>query len=52
MIKKHQSDVVDRAAHEWCEFDGTEIDFTEDKTYDWYLANELRRIRDSYSIGQ
>lgn len=53
VVKKHQSDVVDRLKDEWCEFDGTteepnNIVFTEHKTYDWYLANEILRIQEMY----
>ena len=53
VVKKHQSDVIDKLETESCEFDGTaeephNIVFTEHKTYDWYLANELLRIQDNY----
>lgn len=51
--QKHQSDVIDRLKDEWCEFDGTteepnNIVFTEHKTYDWHLANEILRLGNMY----
>ena len=54
VVKKHQSDVIDRLSKEWCEFDERNIKFPdtlhpEDKTYDWYLANEILRICQDYS---
>ena len=49
VVKKHQSDVIDRLKSEWCEFDGWNIDFDDpDKTYDWYLANEILRIQNDH----
>ena len=53
VVKKHQSDVVDRFVDEWCEFDGpvetpTTYDITPDKTFNWYIANELVRIQKTY----
>lgn len=48
-IKKWQCDVVHRLLGEWCEFDEAEIDFSDsNKTYDWYLANEILRIQRKY----
>ena len=46
--KKHQSDVIDRLDGESCEFDSKTITFSKDKTYDWYLANELLRIHKNH----
>ena len=49
-MKKHQSDVIDRLSREWCEFDNREdIQIGKDKTYDWYLANEILRIQGRYA---
>ena len=48
MVKKHQSDVIDELTRERCEFDDG-IAITNDKTYDWYVANELLHIRDNSS---
>ena len=45
VVKKHQSEVIDRLETETCRFDGTEVQFDKDKTYDWYLANELLLIQ-------
>ena len=50
VVKKHQSDVIDRLKSEWCEFDEAEIDLSdENKTYDWYVANEILRIQNVYA---
>ena len=54
VVKKHQSDVIDRLKSEWCEFDGpmdspSEYEFTSNKTYDWYVANEILRIQNGYA---
>lgn len=46
--KKHQSDVIDWLDGESCEFDSKTITFSKDKTYDWYLANELLRIHKNH----
>lgn len=51
MTKKHQSDVIDRLQTETCEFDNTQdskIVFDANKTYDWYLANEILRVKKLY----
>ena len=52
MVKKHQSDVIDRLETETCEFDGSEVQFDKDKTYDWYLANEILRIQNLHQSKQ
>lgn len=44
VIKKHQSDVIDRFTDEWCAFDDVNVELTPDKTYMWWLANEIVRI--------
>ena len=51
VVQKHQSDVIDRLETERCEFDSTVITFDEEgnKTYDWYLANEILRIQRVYA---
>lgn len=51
VVQKHQSDVIDRLETERCEFDSTVITFDEEgnKTYDWYLANEILRIQELYT---
>lgn len=45
VVKKHQSEVIDRLETETCGFDGIEVKFDKDKTYDWYLANEILLIQ-------
>ena len=55
VVKKHQSDVIDQLTKEWCEFDGpidrpSEYEFTPNKTYDWYVANELLKIHQQHPI--
>lgn len=53
MVKKHQSDVIDRLNSEWCAFDDVNIQFAPpNKSYDWYVANELLRIYDLYVTKQ
>lgn len=45
VVKKHQSDVGDRLLWEWCDFDyRDDVEIGGDKTYDWYLANEILRV--------
>ncbi len=51
VVKKYQSDVIDKLTSERCEFGDATIDFSdENKTYDWYLANEILRIQNEYAI--
>lgn len=54
VVKKHQSDIIDELKEEWCEFDdrmGIGID--RNKTFDWYVANELIHLqRDSSMFGK
>ena len=45
VAKKYQSEVIDRLETETCRFDGTKVKFDKDKTYDWYLANEILLIQ-------
>lgn len=52
MVKKHQSDVIDRLKEEWCEFDDKVVDLSNsDKTYDWYVANELMYLQRNNSAS-
>ena len=48
VIKLYQTRVIDRVDDEWCEFDSSPSPITSDKTYDWYLANEIARIMNMY----
>lgn len=46
VVKKHQSDVIDELKDEWCEFDSrTDISIGTNKTFDWYVANELIHLQ-------
>lgn len=46
VVKKCQCDVIDKLREESCRYDTKTIDFSDtNKTYDWYLANEILRIQ-------
>lgn len=53
IVKKYQTDVIDRLVDEWCEFDDAKdidnpaipIQITENKTFDWYLSNQIQSMK-------
>ena len=53
VVKKHQSDIINRVVEEWCEFDEATTTpgvafFTPSKTFDWYVSNQLTHIAEHY----
>jgi hypothetical protein len=50
VIKKIQAVVIDRIRDEWCAFDDISTPFDDDanKTFEWYLGNEIVRIKNTY----
>ena len=50
VVKHHQYIVEDILKREWCAFDDYAVSLDEEKkTYDWYLANEIIRLRRDHS---
>ena len=50
VVKHHQYIVEDILNTEWCVFDNYVVSIDEEKkTYDWYLSNEIIRMRRDYS---
>ena len=56
VVGRHSADIKDKVVEEWCEFDDAKdidnpalpIRIAENKTYDWYLANEMQRLIQAY----
>ena len=36
--------MIDKVNNEWCEFDNVDVDLTEDKTFMWYMANQVNKL--------
>ena len=51
-VRRYSTNIQDRVVDEWCEFDNsnpmTLDDFDKDRTFEWYLANEIVRIGQKY----
>lgn len=50
LAKIHQSDVEDRFVEEWCVFDDKVLTFGGDHTWDYYIANHLVWMMDTYGM--
>ena len=50
VFRKYQTGVINRVSDEWCYFDDnpSTCAFTENKTFDWYLSNEICRMMKTY----
>jgi hypothetical protein len=44
----YQSKVVDRVSEEWCEFDEENVAFDGNRTFEWWLAHQLRSLVSRY----
>lgn len=45
----HSVGVFDKLESEWCAFDDVDVSFTSDKTYEWYIANEILSLYNGVS---
>lgn len=48
IIKNYYVEVMDRVTSEWCRFDNQSVTIDQDRTFEWYLANELIRFKEQY----
>lgn len=48
IVKDYQIQVINRLKDEWCVFDSKHVEFDEEQSYDWYLANEIQWMMDNY----
>ena len=52
IIKDYSVVAMDHVYEEWCVFDDTNVEIDDDRTFEWYLANEVARMKEAYPALQ